>query len=183
MTPPWLRALRGRGEVTSLSCFLRHLGGAGERSGMRGSAHVRPGGAQLVTDGSWARGCGSHLAGVEPGLCRSHNPGRRGYLTVGCSSARSCTSPGRPRAHYWCGRFGEGRRRSPGDARLVVQIVPSISELEGTRHSSNAWRSGRLRDVVDDTAPLLNPAARSRLPQLDQLGRQWYRRLSAEFTR
>jgi len=38
-------------------------------------------------------------------------------------------------------------------ASLLLLVVPSISELEAPRHSSNARRSEGLRDDVADTTP------------------------------
>ena len=63
---------------------------------------------RVLTDSRWAVERGSHLAGaatdVEALLCRSHNPGSRGQLAIGCRSARSSTSSAQTRTHYRCGR-------------------------------------------------------------------------------
>ena len=55
---------------------------------------------------SWMAGGYSGALALAPrrrrnhrGLCRSHNTGGRGHLPVGCRSARSCRSSGRPQTH------------------------------------------------------------------------------------
>jgi hypothetical protein len=78
----------------------------------------------VVTYTKWAVERGSHLAGVasdvEPLLCRSHNPGWRGQLPIGCRSARSSTSSAQTRTHYWC-------RREPS-VSVTVARLPVASE-------------------------------------------------------
>jgi hypothetical protein len=55
-----------------------------------------------------------------------------------------------------------------GPARRLLSFVPSISELERPRHSSNAWRSGHLRDDVAEPLLCSEAAAAPRLMDLDQ---------------
>jgi hypothetical protein len=76
---------------------------------------------------------GAGAASAPPGGAASAPDGRRRRGTSTGDLPGRCSS----------------RPRSP---RSLV-VVPSISELEGLRHSSNTWRSGHLRDHVGDTAP------------------------------
>ena len=109
-----------------------------QRARIGGAA--RPGSAQPLTDTS---GLSTRLAPRRrrdrhrtPACADPTTSGRRGYLAVGCRSARSRTSSGRPRVRYWCGRAPTARR-SRGRAQPLSQAE---GEPPGPRaRPSSAW--------------------------------------------
>lgn len=61
-----------------------------------------------------------------------------GYLTAGFRSARSCTSSGRPCAHYWCGRVPPLSGGQRADGRETGGLRPfHNSDLGSTRRPSS----------------------------------------------
>ena len=96
--------------------------------------------------------------------------GGRGYLKAGFCSARSCTSSGRPWAHYWCGRISEQCGIDP--VRTAAR-VPRVRPLH-QRARCHTIRAGAYASPGSATGwpviPTVSLAQAKQLCHVDEFG-------------
>jgi len=87
---------------------------------------------------------GSYGDQTTRGSCRD--------LTVGCPSAKSCTSSRRPRPHCWCGRRGAAKPFSFFSRKRLLWARHDRGELHVTHR---AFEAAAFRGSGSDVLPLL----------------------------